>query len=119
MTAIGPEARGAVSGTFNVHFNAGNKALSRNGQAAMREFAQWVMAQEADVIIAGGHSLWFKEFFKAYLPHANRHEAKKKKMVNCGVVAFDFTCAANNTVGLVYRIDPASITTLYGGFGAK
>lgn len=76
---------GSVVG-LNCHFNAGNKPIARSGMNSMTEFAAWVAAQDADVVIAGGHSLWFKEFFKAFLPRSSTHKSKKKKIVNCGVV---------------------------------
>ena len=46
--------------SLNTHFNAGNKAVSRNGLSSMTDFAAWAAGQEADTIVAGGHSLWFK-----------------------------------------------------------
>jgi hypothetical protein len=36
--------------------------------------------KDADCVIVGGHSLWFKEFFKAFLPRRSDHVAKKKKV---------------------------------------
>lgn len=76
---------GSVVG-LNCHFNAGNKPITRSGMSSMMEFAAWATSQDADTIIAGGHSLWFKEFFKAFLPKSSTHKSKKKKIVNCGVV---------------------------------
>ena len=37
--------------------------------------------EEAQV---AGHSLWFREFFKSFLPKSCSHTAKTAKMVNCG-----------------------------------
>ena len=49
------------------------------------------MNQDADVVVAGGHSIWFREFFKTYLPFDSECLGKKKKIVNCGMVSFDLT----------------------------
>jgi broad specificity phosphatase PhoE len=106
---------GSVVG-LNCHFNAGNKPIARNGMNSMTEFAAWAAAQDAHTIIAGGHSLWFKEFFKAFLPKASTHKSKKKKIVNCGVVAFTIQHAKHAKHGDLYRIDPDSIDVIYGGF---
>ena len=40
-------------------------------------------------MIVGGHSLWFREYFKSYLPKASRHVAKTANIANGGVIAFD------------------------------
>ena len=88
---------GSVVG-LNPHWNVGNKPIARSGWSAMREFAEWSVMQDADVIIVGGHSLWFKEFFKAHLDFdaAKTHVAAKKKIVN-GVVGVH--AAARQTPG--------------------
>ena len=106
---------GSVVG-LNCHFNAGNKPIARNGMASMLEFAAWAAAQDADTIIAGGHSLWFKEFFKAFLPKSSTHKSKKKKIVNCGVVAFTIQHARHPKHGDLFRIDPDTVDVVYGGF---
>ena len=108
---------GSVVG-LNTHFNQGNKPIGRKGINGLTEFAEWASAQGADVIIAGGHSLWFKEFFKAFLDNdaAKKDVAAKKKIVNCGVVGFTLTKVKHPTHGNVYRIDPETVDAVYGGF---
>ena len=83
---------GSVVG-LNTHFNTGNKQIGRKGYAALREFAEFACAQDADFVIAGGHSLWFREFFRMFLDdeHLQTQVACRKKIVNCGVVAFTLT----------------------------
>ena len=54
----------------------------------------------AGTIIVAGHSLWFKEFFKLYLPKAADHTCKKKKIVNCGAVGFTLQTASPRGVTL-------------------
>ena len=67
----------------------------------------------------GGHSLWFKAYFQTFLPFHFDHDAKKKKMVNSGVVAFTVHRAIGNDGSPVYKIEPESLTTIYGGFTSK
>ena len=69
------------------------------------------LAQDAECVIAGGHSLWFKEFFKAFLDKdaAKRDVAARKKIVNCGIVGFTLTHVKHPKHGDVYRIDPESV----------
>ena len=52
---------------------------------------------------SAGHSLWFKEFFKLYLPKKSNHLLKTNKMKNCGVVSFELvqSQADNNQDGTV------------------
>eukprot|EP00947_MAST-08B_sp_MAST-8B-sp1_P000730 g730.t1 len=49
--------------------STGNKRLNSRGLQRMEQFAAWCMDQPEDVIVvAAGHSLWFKNFFKVFLP---------------------------------------------------
>jgi hypothetical protein len=100
---------------FDATFSYGTKGLSSNGYTRMLEFCKWAHGREEDTVIALGHSLYFRDFFRSFMPKSAEHLAKKKKMVNCGVVAF------NLTVGTVdgktaYVIKPESIVNVYGGF---
>ena len=36
----------------------------------------------AQVIIVAGHSLYFRQFFRTFLPHACEHVSKNKKIAN-------------------------------------
>ena len=42
--------------------------------------------------------------------------AARRKIVNCGVVGFTLQHAKHPTHGDVFRIDPDSIESIYGGF---
>lgn len=108
---------GSVVG-LNAHFNRGNKAIARSGWNGLRGFASWAAAQDAEVIIVGGHSLWFKEFFKAFLDDeaAKTATAARRKIVNCGVVGFTLQHTKHPTHGEMFRIEPDSIESIYGGF---
>ena len=98
--------------------NKGNKPLSSNGFQRMNEFCSWAFnsepAKDVNTVILGGHSLWFREFFKTFLPLKSTHESKSKKIVNCGIVAFDLLAIHGR-----YVIDPESVQVVYGGFEEK
>lgn len=118
-----PELDKVVTALYSVDrldgtYNKGNKSLTSNGLKRMSEFANWLFTSEAAIdfntVILGGHSLWFKEFFKAFLHYGCKHEAKSKKIVNCGVIAFDLIALHGRFV-----IDPESLQVVYGGFESK
>ena len=69
-----------------------------------------------EAVVAVGHSGWFRSFFDVYLPRsAASHPARKRKIVNCGLVAF--TLQRGTVRGEIrYRIAPESVMALYGGF---
>eukprot|EP00933_Yihiella_yeosuensis_P071553 TRINITY_DN79761_c0_g1_i1.p1 TRINITY_DN79761_c0_g1~~TRINITY_DN79761_c0_g1_i1.p1 ORF type:complete len:416 (-),score=58.56 TRINITY_DN79761_c0_g1_i1:163-1368(-) len=96
--------------------NSGNKTFSLKANKRQDAFIDWVFKQppSVDCVIVAGHSLWFREFFKSYLPKSSTHVAKTAKMVNCGVVAFDLY-----QMGEVKRILPESVKEIYGGFEVK
>jgi hypothetical protein len=51
-----------------------------------QEFCQWTFERPEDtIIVGGGHSLYFREFFRTFLPKSFDHAAKNQKMVNCGM----------------------------------
>ena len=79
---------------FNVESNAGNKGIRRRGATDCLRVVQWATSpnavpKECETIIATGHSIYFREFFKLFLPSSSEHDAKSKKIVNCGVIAFE------------------------------
>lgn len=99
---------------FDASRNAGQKPIGRAASDSMREFVAWAMNQDADVVVAGGHSIWFREFFKTYLPFDSECPGKKKKIVNCGVVAFDLTFGVHPAHGEMYAVE--NVREIYGGF---
>ena len=109
---------------FDVESNAGNKGIGRRGATDCLRFAHWATSpsavpKECEAIIATGHSIYFKEFFKLFLPSASKHDAKSKKIVNCGVIAFELKKYEHEKKGVFYSIDENSIETVYGGFVQK
>lgn len=101
---------------FDVALNTGNKPMFGNGLSRMQTFNKWAFQRgEGTIIVGGGHSLWFRTFFRLFLPYSSRHISKDKKMVNCGVVSFVIQQASVNGEAH-YRIDPESISVTHGGF---
>ncbi|KAF4661411.1 hypothetical protein FOL46_005747 [Perkinsus olseni] len=78
---------------LNGTFNDGSKPLSSNGLARFREFCDWCfnssVARDVDCVVAIGHSLYFREFYNAFLPRGVRTPARSNKMLNCGVTSFE------------------------------
>jgi len=105
---------------FNTDFNKGNKPVFSNGLDRFKEFCAFCMMPqlEGKTIVVGGHSLWFKKFFQTFLPRNVDHDAKNCKMANAAVVGITLTGAVVNGEW-VYRIDPKSITEVYGPKDAK
>lgn len=98
---------------------AGNKGFKRKAVKSMEEFCDWCFKQpEPVIIVSAGHSLYFKNFFRTFLPKKIDHHAKDKKMVNCGVVAFNLQKGVleYDPHWTGFKIDGNSVTTLYGGF---
>lgn len=65
---------------LDVAFNNGNKPMLKKGSSMfrMRRLSQWCFdhtAQDTTIII-GGHSHFFRYFFRAYLPASAKHIGK-------------------------------------------
>lgn len=99
---------------MNLHL--GNKPIDTNGYKRMKEFCH-VMFKDVDeeFVVVGGHSIWFRSFFKEFLPRDSDHVGKKKKVVNCGAVSFDLCKTVDGGVER-FMIDEDSVKVVYGGF---
>ena len=110
-----------VTSKLQMTGNAGQKKLFESGLVRLQRFAAWCFdspntkAGDATIIVSG-HSLFFRTLFLAYMPRGVQHEAKKLKIVNAGAVAITLERGIVDGV-TVYRIDPASVKVVYGGFG--
>ena len=86
----------------------------------MNEFAAIAFDQiEKDTIIVGGHSLWFRSFFRTFLPRDFEHVSKKKKLINGGVAAFTLCKVTSDTGDMFethFMIDPKTVSIVHGGF---
>lgn len=102
---------------FDMSLHTGNKPLNTNGLKRMTEFCEFCFSTSVreEYIIVGGHSIWFRSFFKTFLPHKSDHVAKTKKIRNCGVVAFDLLKTMTK-YGPSFMVDPESVRVVYGGF---
>ena len=102
--------------TFDASGHVGNKPVRQQGIKRLEAFAEWATAQPEDTIVLGGHSLFFREFFRAYLPTGATEglagTARKRKIHNCGVVSFKLHAGGEGA----FCIDPDSITPVYLGF---
>eukprot|EP00938_MAST-03A_sp_MAST-3A-sp1_P006201 g6201.t1 len=103
---------------FDSASHEGNKSPFRRAYKDMLAFNEWVFKRNEDTIIVGGHSLWFKQYYRCFLPRDSDHESKKYKMVNAGAIGFELSYGQTKD-GAVYRIDPSSMTTIYGGYKRK
>ena len=99
-------------------YHQGNKALNSNGLLRIQSFVNTIFTSfpNKEYIIVTGHSLWFRSFFRTYLPYDVEHVAKKKKIQNGGVVSFQLNQIINDK-NERYWIDENSILVLHGGFG--
>lgn len=96
--------------------HSGNKPLNTNGYKRLLAFCQYAFdKEEYSHLICGGHSIWFRSFFKTFLPSAIDHTSKKKKIVNGGCIAFTLLKTTTST-GDKFMIEPNSIVVVYGGF---
>mmetsp|Transcript_20760 Transcript_20760/g.31424 ORF Transcript_20760/g.31424 Transcript_20760/m.31424 type:complete len:353 (+) Transcript_20760:250-1308(+) len=100
---------------LDVSLHIGNKPINTNGLKRMLEFCDYAFNVEEDHIIVGGHSIWFRSFFKTFLPYKIDHKSKQRKLKNCGVVAITLMKASMED-GEKYMIDPQSINIVFGGF---
>ena len=50
--------------TFDAEFNTGTKALGHTGMKRMKAFSEWASHRPEDVVVAIGHSLYIRSFFR-------------------------------------------------------
>jgi len=106
--------------TSTTHHHRGNKSFEGNGLQRVQNFSSAIFSSQhgfndVDTVICAGHSLWFRSFFRNYLPYGVDHIAKRKKIVNGGVVGFELSKVVVGGVDRFF-IDPASVKVVYAGF---
>lgn len=100
----------------DTHLHTGNKPVDTNGLKRLEAFCDVAFSEiKKDTIIAAGHSLWFRSFFRTYLPHKFYHISKKKKLINGGCASFTLM-KKTTSEGDKFMIDPKSLHVIYGGF---
>lgn len=108
--------QGIFTNQTDMSLHRGNKPIRTNGLLRMNEFCDFAFKNvKEDVVIVGGHSIYFRSFFRTYLPYSSDHVSKKRKVQNAGCVAFTLLKAPTAN-GDKYMIDPKSIEVIYGGF---
>lgn len=123
------EARASIAATpqscLQAAYHRGNKGLCTVGANRLEAFCEWVFSEASPAalqpnVVVVGHSLWFRTFFQAYLPHTIYHECKRAKITNCGVVMFDLELLEDPEGGpSEYRVVPESVVPVHGGFETK
>lgn len=104
------------SSQVDMKYHIGNKPIDTNGYRRMREFCHVIFSDmNEDNIIVGGHSIWFRSFFKQFLPNHSIHMSKNKKIVNCGAVSFEL-CKTMGDGMEQFLIEESTIRVIYGGF---
>jgi len=104
---------------LHVAGNTGNKSVNSTGKQRLHEFNEWVFESiEQDYIVVAGHSLWFRHFFREFLPVSSNHPGKTKKIHNNGLVAMRVTYLKLKNGEIETIIDPSSISPIYKGFMA-
>jgi broad specificity phosphatase PhoE len=104
------------SNQVDMSLHTGNKEITTNGLKRMDAFCDVVFRQNENHVIVGGHSIYFRSFFRTFMPYTEDHAAKSKKIVNCGVVALDLLKFKNEHGKTYYMIDPKTVNVVYGGF---
>jgi hypothetical protein len=100
----------------DMSLHTGNKPINTNGLIRMNAFCDFAFSGvKEEHLIVGGHSIWFRTFFKTFLPYQVNHVAKNRKIVNGGVVAFTLM-KLDTPKGSKYMVDQNSIQVIYGGF---
>ena len=108
----------AYANQLNVRENMGNKKRKTTGLMRLRAFCDWCFEEGKDrgeYVVVGGHSLYFRTFFRVFLPRGVAGDMKAKKIANGGVVAL--TLRRREKEGKAeYRIDPQSVKAVYLGW---
>lgn len=113
---------------FNPYLNAGNRVAGVDVYQRMDQFVMHLFGGSGEAslvpaagtsnaalteVIVVGHSGYFRNFFRRFLPSTSTHVSKKSKMQNCAVVSFEVT--RNESSGEV-SVDESTIKVLYKGF---
>lgn len=96
--------------------HTGNKPVATNGLKRLQDFCRVLFEDvKKENVICAGHSLWFRSFFRTYLPKDFDHISKVKKIQNGGCVGFTLEKKTTDN-GVFYGVVPSSIVVLYIGF---
>ena len=110
---------------WDVSANSGNKRIRGRGLERLQAFSEWTFKRDEPCVVAGGHSLFFRGFFREFLPAgANPLTARDNKVANGGVVAFTLERgtvegAGDEPAQIQYRVVPESLVEVHLGFDTK
>jgi hypothetical protein len=97
--------------------NTGNKQFCKSAKPRFDAFCKWACEQDQEtIVVAAGHSLWFREFFKLYLPTDSPHIARKEKMLNCASVSFNLCQAQDGPGNIGWFVKESTISEDHRGF---
>jgi hypothetical protein len=86
----------------------------------LKACALWIFhAEQLDCMLVVDHSMWCQTFFWRYLPAANTHISKRKKLQNGSIIGFTLWQKKGETTeqdASYIWIDPTSMVTVHGGF---
>eukprot|EP00591_Stephanopyxis_turris_P002139 CAMPEP_0195525524 /NCGR_PEP_ID=MMETSP0794_2-20130614/26000_1 /TAXON_ID=515487 /ORGANISM="Stephanopyxis turris, Strain CCMP 815" /LENGTH=365 /DNA_ID=CAMNT_0040656003 /DNA_START=22 /DNA_END=1119 /DNA_ORIENTATION=+ len=99
----------------DMSLHSGNKPMDTNGLKRMMEFCTFAFTRKEEALIVGGHSIYFRSFFRTFLPANSKYIGKTKKVVNAGCVGFTLLKVITPQ-GVKFMIDEKSATVIYGGF---
>eukprot|EP00948_MAST-09A_sp_MAST-9A-sp1_P001416 g1416.t1 len=96
----------------------GNKSVKSTGLLRLNAFARWCFqpSNSGHTIVVGGHSLYFRTFFRVFLARKSKHIAKRKKIVNGGCVSLELLRLRLPSGDDVYHVTDESVSVVYGGF---
>jgi len=97
----------------------GTKGIFSNGEIRIKKFIASLFEKSEENFIVGGHSLFFKEIFKGYLPKESKHDGKKLKMANGAAVGLQIGEFKDDEGKAVYQINEQTVQIIYLGFVKK
>ncbi|ETO07707.1 hypothetical protein RFI_29683, partial [Reticulomyxa filosa] len=112
-----------ITRRFDPCFIHGKKCRYAHGDERIYQFLRWLfhdpICVNERIVVICGHSIWFRRFFKSYLPRDFKHPITTLKMQNSSVFQCQLIHFVDNNDPLQkdrYCIDPDSILTIRGGF---
>lgn len=97
----------------------GTKGIFSNGEIRINKFITGVFESNEECFIVGGHSLYFKEIFKGYLPKESKYDGKKFKMINGAAVGLKIGEFKDDDGKVVHQILENSVRVIHLGFCKK
>jgi len=116
---IGVDMHEFLSRRVDASGHIGTKGIFSNGEIRINKFIDSIFESNQEYFIVGGHSLYFKEILKGYLPKHSNHPGKKNKMLNGAAVGFQIGEYKSDEGKIVRQIIENSVRVIHLGFGTK